>query len=341
MSFSNRIKNVYFIYTSEGFTKKVSHFILLVISTLFSINMFWNLASVLVYQIVWAAFAIALELMKVNIFMRVKYKVMNLKLKNLISLVPITIMFIAYLASATISGVATLGFAMTSIEQQSFETRNLNLATDTSLLAIKDIEDELRIVSSSIDNLLSEQRKMNEMSAVYHTGQDKMNTAIQELLNRRESLRERRQDLSQEVSSQNQNYNIVSENIFSLIGSTPRVNMSGRDVIFRIFVALVVLLELLLVLTSGMTHPDKTIDINRNLKFRRYIEALYDVTGNRLNSDKKISEKTKLTMKECKKFRKMLSTKKFGDNHLLEYGRGFSKSTFTKEEVLKLIEVVF
>lgn len=69
----------------------------------------------------------------------------------------------------------------------------------------------------------------------------------------------------------------------------------------------------------------------------KYINALFDVTGERLNSDKKIEEITKIPLSKCLKYKQFLQENTYNDKPLIVSGRGGTKANFPKDDMLHII----
>lgn len=334
------LKNFYASYKRNEVGKEVAHIILFVVSVTFSVNLFWHLSSFIVWSILWAALAVVFEYMKVQSFMYAKYYFRLVSWRRLSSLFIAIIIFSMYLAMAVISGLATWGFAKVSIAQQSSIVSQTNIKSDLSKDRLEVIDDELAILQEAMETANEEKKKMNSYAGSYQTGQSMMTEDILEISNRRNELLDKRSQIALELSEEAEGIEIKADDIFTLIGNTPRIDMDGETVKFLLFLAIVVLLEVVLCLTSGEVGTKTTMDTMRYENLKRYITALFNTTANRLNSDKKIVEMTGMQLGDCKKYRKYLTSKSFGGTPLITYGRGYSKSEFTKDELLSIIKSI-
>jgi hypothetical protein len=334
------LKNFYANYRQNEIGKEVAHIVLFLVSVTFSINLFWNLSAILFWSIVWASLAIVFEFMKVQAFMYAKYYFKNSSLRRLGNFVLAIVVFAVYLVMAAISGVGTWGFAKVSIAQQSKVASKTNASSSEYESRLEVIDEELTLLSETMGSANKEKQKMNEYAGSYQTGQSMMTDDILKLSERRESLMRQREEVAKLLREDVAETTIKADDIFTLIGDTPKVDMDGETVKFYMFLAIVVLLEIVLCLTTGEIGGKSSMDSMRQANLSKYITALFDTDANRLNSDKKIVEKTGIAMSDCKKYRKYLTSKEFGGTPLISYGRGYSKSEFTKDELLSIIKTI-
>jgi hypothetical protein len=334
------LRNFYANYKKNEVGKEIAHIVLFVVSTVFSFNLFWQLSNVIFWQLVWGVLAIVFEYMKVQAFMYSKYYFKNLKIKNILSIIPLILVFSVYLLMAVISGTATWGFAKISIEQQSLTSVDRNLSKDISNSRITMIDKELEFLDDVIRATVEEKKKMNSYAGSYQTGQSMMTKDFLELSNRRNDLLKERSQIALKISDTKEVVDVDANDIFRLIGETPHVNLGAEAVKFLMFLAIVLLLEIVLCLTSGEISNKSDVDSMRQNNLIKYVNALFDTDANRLNSDKKIVEKTGVSLGDCKKYRKFLTSKEFGGTPLITYGRGYSKSDFTKSEIISIIKNV-
>jgi hypothetical protein len=79
------------------------------------------------------------------------------------------------------------------------------------------------------------------------------------------------------------------------------------------------------------------IERSEKEKVEAYINALFEVNGERLNSSDKISQMTGIPLEDCKRYRLALLTMKWKGNPLLISSKGGTRSRFTKEDIIKVV----
>lgn len=285
----------------EQLYKKVSHGILFWVSMIFSVMLFAMFTSNPFYSVIWATFAVAVELTKAFLTKEVKTIYKSKHPWILASFITL------YLATALVSGVATYGAVKMTLEQQEVYSGKMEISSDNIQFNIDQIDKKIERINRSADSSIAEKEKMNNSDDIYYSGISKM-TADTELAEKElADLLEERTVLTNSLREEAKNTTNASKDVFELIGAD--IGLTGQKTLFYIFVVLIVILEIALFAT---TDPFKhhSIETSAEEEYEvvlRYIEALEKENGSViLNSDDTISEVTGIPKKDCKRYRKLL-----------------------------------
>lgn len=305
--------------------KNISHFILVFLSILLSVNLFIQFSDFLYIQILFSLMAIALELIKLFILMKSKSYFKEGGFKN--DLVGI-IQFLVYLGLAFISVIASLGFTLVSIEEQSiqFESRR-----NISNFRIESIQNEIEFNLEQIRIIQNNARDL-EFSAVERVAQaNEQVRAIQEenrnLINLIEELREENIEVIEE--------RLTSKDMFVLLGDL--ISISGKDAMFYMMLVLVILLEVAIAITSGsISKPFQLKESSKGLM--EYIDALFSEDGKRLVPDNRIHKILNISIEDSKMFRESLQSIVYKGKPMITSRRGGTVPNFSKENMKKIVQ---
>ena len=215
---------------SVNIFKGIAHVIFILTSIALTVMLFEQLSVNFIGKIVFISIGIGLELVKVYLFLYVKY---HFKHKNVGFIIGSLYLFV-YLSLAGISAVASLGFALNEIEEQSFQAEVSNIDSDTILRDLSFIDREIE----------TKVRQQSELPHNWVTASERFSSQIKE-------LRDERQRLILQLQERDKGRELVSSDTFSLIGGLAWINRSGEDVLFFILMFLVIMLEVVIALTSG------------------------------------------------------------------------------------------
>jgi len=311
--------------------RKVSHVILVILSMALSINLFIQFSDQRFIQILFGAMAFSFELIKLYILMLAKE---NFHISSIKSDIVATIQFTVYLGLAIMSIVASLGFALVSIEEQSLSsvarTEVSNFRVDQLKNKLESNNKQIEIIQQNASNL--------EFSAVERNAEAnrqvlEIQALNEEIVNQIEELRE------EKASEAEENIKLTSADMFSLLGES--VNLSGKDTMFYMMLILVFFLELAIAITSGSIKKEFSINISGDSEIKiafNYIDALFsNEKDTRLLSDKRITALTGIPIESCKKFREALQSITYKGKSLISSVPGSTKPNFSKENIKKII----
>lgn len=308
--------------------RQTSHFILVGLSIALSVNLFMQFSDVPFIMGLFGLLAVAFELIKLYLLIVAKSNYVDKKFWKAFY------EFVIYFLLAAISALASLGFVLVSIQQQTFTNVE---ARQSSQFRIESTQQEIADLSLEI-NILTE--GLSEFPANFVTARREQSNRIEELRNRRDYLR---QELLSALDSRAEDDNIrtqlTSEDMFSLLGQM--VNISGYDTMYYMMLLLVILLEIAIALTTGEIirefNPPKIEKTKIREQLIAYIDSLFDRNSNRLKTDKNISDETGLPIEVCSRFRTILSTLTYKGRGLIESTRGGTFANFSKENISKIV----
>lgn len=308
--------------------KKVSHVILVCLSMLLSVNLFFQFSDTLIIQILFGLMAISLELIKLYLLIEAKY---HFKMEETKNKVLAGIEFIIYSGLAFISIVASLGFTTVSIEEQSlrFETKK-----EVSNFEIDQLINELEINNKQI-SIIQQNASELEFSAVERNEQansqvETIQNKNREIVQKIDQLRALKEtDIKDEVQ-------FTGAQMFILLGQF--INKSGQDTMFAMMVILVILLEIAIAITSASIEQKLKLSLAPDMDIFKYIEALFDTETKRLANDLKISKMLSISQEKCLEYRQILSKITYKGRPLIEMKRGGTMTQFSKDSVIKIVK---
>lgn len=306
--------------------KQVAHVILIVLSMMLSINLFIQFSDKTFIQVLFGTMAFALEAIKLYLLLEAKY---HFHLNGWKNEAVGVVQFTVYLGLAFISIVASLGFTLVSIEEQTlqFEERR-----EVSNFEIEALQNEIESNNRQIE-IIQENATALEFSAVERNAE--ANRQVRELQDRNRELIVELSELRAQREGQTVEQRLTSNDMFILLGET--VNLSGRDTMFYMMLVLVVLLEVAIAITSGK--------IEREIKLKKstsgimdYIEALFGEDGKRLVPDSRISKKLGITPEEASMYRDSLKDITYKGKSMITARRGGTVANFGKENMKKIVQ---
>lgn len=312
-------------------TRQISHAILVSLSMLLSINMFIQFSDHWFIKILFGSMASALELIKIYILVLAKDHFSKARIKDYITSF---IQFDVYLGLAIISIIASLGFTLVSIEEQSlrFTTRQ-----EVSDFRVNSLIDELESNKNQI-KIIQQNATGLEYSAVERNeNANKQILEIQEknrdLITEIENLQIKKSEKEEVVTR------LTSSDMFVLLGKT--VNLEGHQAMFYMMLILVILLEIAIAITTGTITKDKIekseINIKNSISILEYIDLMFNDDGAIL-SNKQIAEKSNISLEEAKAFRKKLRNTTYKGKPLITIKGRKVINNFKKENILKIVK---
>ena len=306
--------------------RKISHIILFIVSLSFTLFLFIEFGEKLHQKILWGLLGFALEIIKLYLFMLAKS---GFKEKDWHIKIGALLQFIVYLGIMFTSMIATIGFAMTTIEGQSFSAQ-----VKQNTFEINSIEVERDEITKEITILQQQQASLPEG---WITASQRLSDSILSLREQREELNNKIRDLRKERLNEQI---IDTSNVFVLIGSI--INLDGKSTLYYLMLIMVITLEVCLVITCGdIEKKISKIHVYSGNKIFEYIEALFDVDGKRLKTDFDISNILNIPIEECINFRKTLSGITYKGVPMISQRRGGTKANFTKENIIKIVKFHF
>lgn len=298
--------------------RKLSHVTLFIVSLTFTLMLFVEFGDEWYQKLLWGGMGFALEIIKLYLWMHLKSQWKTEKGAAIAQ-------FVIYAGIAFVSMIASLGFAMNTIEGQTFTAQVQNIQVDSMV-------EDLEVIDSQIATKL---RQQSELPFDYITASDRLTEQINDLrLQRKETLE--RLSAQQETS---QGRETESIDTFVLIGRA--VGLGGQDTLYYLLLIMVITLEICLVMTSG--DIEKRLIVDENPQIISYVNTLFEnaSSDSRLTTDDAIHEATGIPISECRKYRNFLANISYGSGGvkkpLIESRRGGTKANFTRDGVLKIL----
>ena len=138
-------------------SKFISHVILVLLSMLLSVNLFVQFSTKLYVMLLFGSMAVAFEIIKLYILVRAKDRFQH---KGWRSKAVGTAQFAVYLGLAAMSALASIGFTLTNIEEQSFISKAQNEHIITVSIELEQIDHEIDIIRGQIEN------KTNQINSI-------------------------------------------------------------------------------------------------------------------------------------------------------------------------------
>lgn len=313
--------------TTIHLSRKISHIILVILSMILSVNLFIQFSDYVLIQILFATLAVSLELLKLYLLVLAKSNFLQRDWKKEFVA---SFQFLVYGGLAFISIIASLGFTLVSIEEQSlnFETRQ-----EVSSFRIDHIVNQIDINNRQIE-IIQENATRLEFSAVERN--ELANIQVKNIQSQNENLITRLEALrnlqSETVSIET---HLTSSDMFTLLGET--INLEGKDTMFYMMLLFVILLEIAIAITSGHIDVKSVLSLS-SINIFEYIDALFSGDKKYLISDSKIANKTNTSKEKCLIFKKHLKTITYKGKSMIMNKRGGSIANFSKENMKKIIQ---
>lgn len=316
----------------EHIYKSGSHIIFFWISMWFSVALFYQFSNKPIMIVLYSALAVGVELLK-------NYLIRIVKTKTRHGWNWVVFPFMAvYLVTAVISGIATYGSVRVSIEDQEGFANRQNSGTKFVETNVETVDEVIKTLVDSISASVDEKQKLNSLQGAYYTGHEKLSEDVDKTIESIEKLLNTKNEYVNSLNEEEKNIEEVSKRIFDLIGED--VGMSGNDVLFWIFMILIVTLETALFVTGS---PFKYLDVEEEKEESeyeeacRYVDAMFKENSSVLNSNEIISENTGISMMACKRYRELLKTLKHRGKELIHVN-GTTRANFNGNTIKRVLE---
>lgn len=302
--------------------RSVGGTVLFVCSAFLTEFLFWNFSNIWYEKAVWLVIGAVVEICKYFALMYAKY---------LISIkapwYQVAGYFIGYFCACAISLIGSLAFALHSFQGQDANASVASAVTSTTTTSLSSITQQIAAATAEKNSLpkdwLKRQRELDDTLR-------NLNAQLTSLTASATTMETRPVEVS--------NYSVFAE-----LGD--KVNLSGKDVLFRIILFMVVFIEIFMaVLTDAPV--EKKADVKEVKEFKEtlntYLDALFDIAEGkvRLNNDEKIASLTELTSAEIKKCRQFILSSSYKGVPLIQGGRGAVKASFSKDATLKICNFI-
>jgi len=217
--------------------RRISHNTLVLVSIIMTVTLFYQISSDTIGRWVYVAFGVGLEFLKLYLLVDSKKKIIYKKI------VSGGAIFFVYILLALLSAVASLGYAVNSLENQSFFSVYSNISQDTILSDIQSIDTE---IANKI-------RMQSELPGTWITASQRLGEDI-------EALRARRIELIGLLELEDDRV-LETRDTFTLIGEV--FSIDGRMVLLWILTFLILVLELAIMITSEYNGGKKEEDVKQ------------------------------------------------------------------------------
>lgn len=309
-------------------TRQISHAILVSLSMLLSINMFIQFSDSWFIQVLFGSMAAALELIKIYILVLAKDHFSKGQIKQYLTSI---IQFTVYLGLAIISIIASLGFTLVSIEEQSLRFTSKQVVSE---FRINSLIDELESNKNQI-KIIQENATGLEFSAVERNESANKQIADIQLKNRK-LITEIENLQKSKTSKEEETVKLTSSDMFVLLGRT--VNLEGHQAMFYMMLILVVLLEIAIAITTGTITKDKIDPIlKKSISLIDYINLMFAEDG-KIKSNKNIAKEANISIEEAKAFRTLLRKTTYKNKPLITVRGRKVINNFKKDNLIKIIQ---
>jgi hypothetical protein len=318
------------------FSKVTAHLILVILSIFLSVNLFIQFSNRLFVQILFGSMAVALEAIKVYLLILSKTEWM-VEGKRLF-VVP---KFIVYVGLAGISLLASVGFTLVSIEEQSQE----------SVVGSQYVDRRIDLLEAEY------QSNMAQIEIIQSNAKDLDYAAVERSEIASEQVRvlqSANRDIMDEIQGfyeekyREETIDISSNDMFTLLGET--IDIDGIDMRFYLMLFFVLFLEVSIAITAETVKPDDEanealVDNSDEISTKRVdIESLYGYIEEYIDGfeegrmDEDVSKETGIPVEECIRYREKLQSIHYKGRPMIdEKGR----LSYRKENVKKIVQFHF
>lgn len=304
-------------------SKSITHWVFFGISMALSVNMFIQFSNKLIIQLVFAILAAGLEYMKHLFILLLKDRIALVKDKKEKVSFSFLVQAITCFTLIMFSVIASVMFALSSIEQQSDYAIVENLEKNMYIAQYESI-------GSQIENINAQLNSLSTNKSTWVSSQASLRDEISELQTQQILI----------VSNINsiEKVETAASTVFDLFGET--FNMTGKKIMFLMMLILVVLLEVCLILTTEGIEKDATE--NDNLKeLLIFIDTLMDTPegAKRLNSINTIMEKTGWEKNKVESYFDYLAKLKWNHMPLIVRHSNRTTANFNRDEIKKAVKI--
>ncbi len=317
--------------------------IMLVISTALTVLLLLNFADVFFYKLIYGGFGIALGCMQAwSLSMYkghvVRYRELKQKTTNKVPKEYGKYLAV-YLMLTIISLTASLSFILLTIEGKQESIENESIVIQVYDEQERLMSDVLNSISEGVKANTAEKLKMNQKNGVYIDGQTKIDNSSEDTLTTITELFKIQEETA--INKQNALNNKETKNstkdAFELLGNFLG-GVGGDTIMLILLLALSVILDLCLFITApGVVFNIDPKKYNKSEVMFKYIDALLDASGTRINSDKVISENTNISLDQCKLFRHHLLNTEYNGKPLIISRQGGTSKNFSAKQMKDII----
>ncbi len=247
-----------------------------------------------------------------------------------------SLLFVVYLGTASFSAVMSTGYVLYTVKQQS-ETVRTEVVQDT--FRESQIQQRLGEIAKEI-SITQDQMARNPDG--YSISNQRFAGVINDLQEERGKLSLEFQSLidAKKGTSTKTEEKIASDTIFSELGKLTKPALDGQATLLRIMLILTILLEVFIFITMGKPEDDENLVIPENPNLlKKYIASMFEGSGpgKRLRSDFIISRETGIPIKECERYRELISGLAWKGVPLLVKTKTSTSSKFTQESIEKIV----
>lgn len=345
-------------YFASRTTQAVLHDISFLICTSLSIGLFIQMGNTFYTKMVFCLFAVSLESGKLYSLLKfkqlysrhIKEKLEDITKKIFLNKRAIGYLLF-YLGAGIISIIASLGFALVVLEAKSSISNAKIDPVEYKIEAFtREINEVEELIINTSDNIKTRQEKMNsfdqsfygmtwvEYQSAFDENLKKEVELLDKYRNQRTVLEKQKLDYISNVGDKDIEVNPSS--MFILMSNRLKGKVSPETIMFYLMLAFVLLLEILVVITSGtLPERDKFQDKEETKqKFHLFIDVLLKGKGkeNRLNGLKKVSEAMNISYSEAKLLMDFILNIKYRKQPLLQIS-GSTYTTIHSSETLKMV----
>lgn len=308
--------------------KNVAFITLAIISMILSGNLFIQFSNYLPIKVILSFLSTALEMIKLYLLIECKF---HIKAKERLIKFKGVVEGFVYFGLAIASLIASLGFVLLSIEEQSLQFEEQR---QVSFFKIEMLVNEIEANNRQIQ-IIQENTRDLAYNAVERNAEANIQIKVIQEKNR-ELIDEVELIRSKQSQGNESQAKMTSADMFSLLGRS--VGMKGVDVMFYLMLVIVVMLEVALAITSSSIEKDKTLQ-DYKFELLAYIDALFSGRGQSLLEDTVITNRTGIKLKQCKIYREMLCDMFYNNIPLLESKGSKTNANFTKEQMKKIVKL--
>jgi hypothetical protein len=289
--------------------RPLAHLALLALSTLLTINLFYQFSSNSFFQIVWIVFAVTLELVKIYLYMLSKRDFAKKYLTAILSGIG---KFIVFTGLATISFFASAGFTFASIQEQSDTAIVLNEVTDTTVNELQIKWDRYYSYQKDIDEA---QDQIDGLGDNWITRREELRERIEEYRNKQDSVMDEINFLNDQRKEEVSEKKFIALSIFDLLGA--EIDWKGKLVMKRMMLLLALLLEICTVLTSGSVSNISILSQRMEEFLNHYLYQ--DDNGVWKKKDINVTAQSLgWSMEECREYESFIKDCTFGGKQVVD-----------------------
>lgn len=297
--------------------RETAHFILFLISLAFSVQLFWYLGNSLLLSIVFSALATSFELEKWYASKKVKADWQNKKHSSFVAYTLILVILIILSITASYAAVRTSIMSQTSSVTVSIDSSELEGATPESLAyELNEIDTSIQDINDSTTGIKIEKEKMADEEGLYIKATADFEKMLAVNKAEKEELLQTRAELVAKIEAlkklEGVGNEIASEKIFKTIADD--FGTTDTFVLKIIMLTLILILEMSLFLVTEPLKEELVVKKDEKEIFTEYVNSMFLPNGKYLRNDNQISKDTGIDLRQCKKYRELISAIKMRGN---------------------------